>query len=106
MTFESISGVTCQSNPCDNIEPTCQTARAMDEHDEADRGELVIPAALLSPRALIGLVEEFITREGTDYGVREHTFDEKRADVMRLISAGEVLILFDAETESTTLRRK
>lgn len=78
----------------------------MDERDEADRGELVIPAKLLTQRALIGLVEEFITREGTDYGVREHTFEEKRADVMRLIAAGEVLILFDAETESTTLRRK
>lgn len=65
-----------------------------------------VPASALSERALLGIVDEFITREGTDYGVREHTFDQKRADVLRLIAAGEVAIFFDASSETTTLRRR
>jgi uncharacterized protein YheU (UPF0270 family) len=65
-----------------------------------------VPHAALSADALDGLVDEFITREGTDYGPREHTFDEKRASVLRLIKAGTVVIVFDPESESTTLVRK
>lgn len=65
-----------------------------------------VPAAALSTSALDGLVDEFITREGTDYGPREHTFDEKRASVLRLIEARVVVIVFDLENESTTLVRR
>lgn len=65
-----------------------------------------VPPDALSSDALRGLVEEFITREGTDYGEREHSLDEKRASVMALLARREVLILFDIESESTTLLRR
>lgn len=78
----------------------------MSERDADASAYVEVPAQALSQTALVGLVEEFITREGTDYGVREHTLDEKRASVLRLIAAGEVAILFDPETETTTLRRR
>ena len=78
----------------------------MSEHPEAECEYVEVPPDALSPRALVGLIEEFITREGTDYGPREHSFDEKRTSVMRLIAQGEVAILFDTKTETTTLQRK
>ena len=62
-----------------------------------------VPYRSLSAEALEGLVDEFITREGTDYGEREHSLDEKRATVMRQLSRNEIAILFDPESESTTL---
>jgi uncharacterized protein YheU (UPF0270 family) len=62
-----------------------------------------VPADGLSPEALEGLVEEFITREGTDYGLREHSLDDKRAAVLKQLTRGEVAIIFDFESESTTL---
>ena len=62
-----------------------------------------VPAAGLSQEALDGLVEEFITREGTDYGQREHSLDDKRAAVLKQLARGEVAIIFDFESESTTL---
>ena len=65
-----------------------------------------VPASALSAAALSGLVDEFITREGTDYGPREHSFEEKKASVMRLIASGAVVILYELESESTTLQRK
>jgi uncharacterized protein YheU (UPF0270 family) len=76
----------------------------MNEQDADVTDYLELPADLLSREALHGVVEEFITREGTDYGQREHTFDEKRANVLRLIAAGEVAIIFDPKSETTTLR--
>ena len=82
------------------------TVRDVSESDVDVSVPVEVPASALSARALRGLVEEFITREGTDYGVREHTFDEKRDSVLRLIAAGEVAIFFDPASETTTLRRR
>jgi uncharacterized protein YheU (UPF0270 family) len=65
-----------------------------------------VPHDALRSETLEALVEEFITREGTDYGYREHTLEEKKASVMRQLRAGEVQILFDPESESTTLARR
>jgi uncharacterized protein YheU (UPF0270 family) len=65
-----------------------------------------VPHSALNPATLESLVEEFITREGTDYGQREYTLEEKKATVMRQIVAGDVEILFDPESESTTLARR
>jgi uncharacterized protein YheU (UPF0270 family) len=66
-------------------------------------GHVIVPHTSLSSDALSGLVEEFVTREGTDYGLEEHSLDAKRRSVLRQIERGEVLIVFDVESESTTL---
>ena len=57
----------------------------------------------LSDRALRGLIEEFVTRDGTDYGATEKTLEEKVADVMAQIEGGEVRIVFDPESELVNL---
>lgn len=62
-----------------------------------------VPQGALSREALEGLVDEFVTREGTDYGEREHSPDEKRASVRAKLASGQVLIVFDMETESVAL---
>ncbi|MEI8357470.1 MAG: YheU family protein, partial [Deltaproteobacteria bacterium] len=54
-----------------------------------------IPWTSLSPEALRGLVEEFVTRDGTDYGVRERSLEERMSDVLRQVERGEVAIVFD-----------
>ena len=57
-----------------------------------------IHAQALSPEALEGLIEEFVTRDGTDYGLEERTLDDKKAAVRRQLDRGEVVIVFDPET--------
>lgn len=64
---------------------------------------IVIPADRLSPAALQGVIEEFITREGTDYGEVEIDLAAKVEQVRALLRRGEAVIVFDAETESCTL---
>ena len=44
---------------------------------------LIIPYDKVSPEALQGLIEEFATRDGTDYGAREVSLRSKVAQVRR-----------------------
>ncbi|MBX3025167.1 YheU family protein [bacterium] len=71
-------------------------------HDEQS-GPVDVPLAALSAAALRGLVEEFVTRDGTDYGRRERSLDEKVRDVMRQLERGEAKIVFDPESRSATI---
>ena len=71
--------------------------------DEQQSGPIDVPLDALSPGALRGLVEEFINREGTDYGLVERTLEEKVRDVMRQLERREAKIVFDPETRSATI---
>jgi uncharacterized protein YheU (UPF0270 family) len=62
--------------------------------DEAPRGVELAPSDL-SAGALRGLVEEFVTRDGTDYGAVEAGVEEKVAQVRAQLRAGEARIVFD-----------
>jgi uncharacterized protein YheU (UPF0270 family) len=63
--------------------------------DEDETTPVVVPPAALPADTLRALVEEFVTRDGTDYGVRERTLDEKVRDVMRQLARDEAHIVYD-----------
>ena len=60
----------------------------------------------LSPQALDGLIEEFVTRDGTDYGTDERSLDDKKDAVRRLLDCGEIEIVFDPKTETSNIISK
>jgi uncharacterized protein len=68
-----------------------------------DSDPIEIPYAELSPGALRGVIESFVLREGTEYGARDYTLDEKVDQVLEQLRRGEARILFDPATESVTL---
>jgi uncharacterized protein YheU (UPF0270 family) len=57
---------------------------------------MLIPHASLSPAALRGVVEEFVTRDGTDHSVVEQRVE----GVLKQLIAGTVELHFD-ETAAT-----
>ena len=69
----------------------------------ADENGVVVPQTHLTPAALRGLAEEFVTRDGTDYGDVEKTVDQKVAAVMRQLERGEAAIVYDSEIQSTSI---
>jgi len=79
----------------------------MDDPPDTDEGlppePIEVPHTLLSLDALRGLVESYVLREGTDYGAREFTHEQKVAQVMAQLDSGDARIVFDPETESVTL---
>lgn len=64
---------------------------------------MIIPPQSLSAEALQGLIEEFITREGTDYGWDEVPLSAKVEQVRRQIEKGDVVIAFDSASETVSL---
>lgn len=67
---------------------------------------MIIPYEQISTDALTGLIEEFITREGTDYGWDEIPLNVKVEQVRRQLKAGDVVIAFDPANESVSLLTK
>lgn len=59
---------------------------------------VTIPWKDLSPEALQGLIEAFVAREGTDYGDRNFTLEEKVAHVRRQLEKGTAVIVYDAQS--------
>ena len=57
-----------------------------------------VPHTALPEATLDGLIEELVTRAGTDYGSVEKTLAQKMADVRRQLVRGEARIVFDPET--------
>lgn len=74
----------------------------MDDLD-ASTEPVEVPWREISPAALRGVVEAFVLREGTDYGDREFTHEQKVAQLMQALERGEARILYDPATESVTL---
>jgi uncharacterized protein YheU (UPF0270 family) len=71
--------------------------------DVSDERYLVLNADDLSAESLRGLVEEFVSRDGTDYGRLEKSLDQKVDAVMRQLERGEVSIVFDRDEERANL---
>lgn len=64
---------------------------------------MIIPHKKLSPAALNGLIEEFVTRDGTDTGYTKGTLAENVAMVMRQLDRGDVFIVFDETSQAANI---
>lgn len=64
---------------------------------------IAVPYTELSAQALRGLIESFVLREGTDYGLREYSLEQKVTHVLKQLERGEVHILFEGVTETVTI---
>ena len=65
-----------------------------------------IPAEALSPDTLNALIEEFVTRDGTDYGDHETDLATKVSQVKALLARKEVVIIFNEATEQAGIVHK
>ena len=65
-----------------------------------------VPYTRLAAEVLRRLAEEFVTRDGTDYGAAEKSLEEKVADVRRQLERGEAAIVYDAESETINIVRE
>jgi uncharacterized protein len=72
--------------------------------DRQERPEAVaVPYSELSADALHGVIDNFILREGTDYGDRTFSHEQKVAQVLRQLERGEARIMFDPLDSSVTI---
>ena len=64
---------------------------------------VLIPHGELSAEALHGVIESFVLREGTDYGEREYSLEQKVAQVRAQLERGQARILFDPQSNTVTI---
>ncbi len=63
----------------------------------------IIPINRLSTEALRGVIEEFISREGTDYGEKEVSPETSFRQVKSRLEKGSAVLVFDDEAETTNI---
>ncbi len=82
------------------------------ESSESEPGEsvpgetVVVPYGELAADLLHAVIESYVLREGTDYGEREISLEDKVAHVMKQLKRGEAQIVFDPESETVSIVRR
>ena len=64
---------------------------------------VVVPYAELAAELLHAVVESFVLREGTDYGEKEVSLEDKVAGVIKQLKRGEAKIVFDPGSDSVSI---
>lgn len=64
---------------------------------------MIIDYTLLSDDALQGLIEDFVTQEGTEYGEIEYSLAQKVQQVKQQLLAKEAVVIYDQEGERTCI---
>ena len=72
------------------------------DYPRKERG-VRIPHEQLSPEALQGLIEEFVTRHGMDGGYTRNTLEQNVQMVMGQLKRGEIAIFYDQVTQSANI---
>ncbi|MDC0357187.1 YheU family protein [Oligoflexia bacterium] len=62
-----------------------------------------IPYHELKPETLRSVIEEFVLREGTDYGRSEYSLDQKVDHVRGQLERGQVVVVYDTELETCNI---
>ena len=63
----------------------------------------VVPWRELSPHALRAVIEEFVLREGTDYGQQEYDLAAKVQAVRAQLERGEAVLTWHPASQSTSI---
>ena len=67
---------------------------------------MIIPYEKLSRTALDGLIEEFVTRDGTDSGYTKTSLEENVEMVKRQLKRGEAFIVYDEASRTANIVSK
>jgi uncharacterized protein YheU (UPF0270 family) len=73
------------------------------DYDDDEAGVIEIPYQNLSAVAFEGIVQEFTSRDGTDYGEVEFSLADKVTQVEVQLKSGYLTLLFDPIAQSCQL---
>jgi len=77
------------------------------DNQSVDEGRILsISCEKLSPETLQAVIEEYVTRNGTDYGEIEVPLEQKVRQVHRELVSGKALILFDTIDQTCNIVSK
>lgn len=62
--------------------------------------DTLIPYDSLSSETLDTILDDIVSRDGTDYGEYDLSVAQKRQQALKVLSNGEAVLLFDTESET------
>ncbi|KJF95699.1 hypothetical protein UB33_15190 [Photobacterium angustum] len=65
---------------------------------------MIIPWQDIAPETLTNLIEQFVLREGTDYGEVEMSLENKVNYVIQQLKSGDAVIVFSELHESVDIK--
>lgn len=65
-----------------------------------------IPHDQLPKDVLKAVIEDYVTREGTDYGHEDYSLENKIDQVMASLKEGKAVITFDTDSETCSILAK
>lgn len=65
-----------------------------------------VPPQRVPGDSLQGLLEEYASRDGTDYGAREFTLQEKVSQLRAQLEGGELCIIYEIDSQQWDLVSK
>lgn len=77
------------------------------DDDNSQKNEAKPPMAIelerLTPEVIDAVIEAFILREGTDYGVVEISLEKKKEQILKQLNKKDLHIVYDFNTDSVTV---
>jgi len=67
---------------------------------------MIIPHTELSADTLKGIIEEFVSREGTEYGATDVPMSTKIEQVKRQLERGDIVLVYDEPSDTCDLVSK
>lgn len=67
---------------------------------------MIIPLSQLSADILDNIIQEFVLREGTDYGLEDTALEHKKRDVKRQLQDGTAVIVYSQLHETVNIMPK
>jgi len=71
-----------------------------------DPKNIEVPWRQIEQQTLRSLIEEYLSRDGTYYGDREMTLEEKTEMVIHQLDSGDAVITWDLDNQSGDIRLK
>jgi uncharacterized protein len=70
------------------------------DHEREPERPVEVPFRELAPDTLQRVLEDLVTRDGTDYGAVEQTLEQKTQALRRRLESGEATLVLDLSTET------
>jgi uncharacterized protein YheU (UPF0270 family) len=67
---------------------------------------MIIPHTALSSEILRAVIEEFVSREGTEYGANEIALETKIGQVYKQLDRGDIVLVYDEPSDTCDLVSK
>ena len=64
---------------------------------------IVVPYELLDPETLRNLIQEFVSRDGADWGEVGGALEDKVSQVMQQLRSGKVKVVFELKSQTANI---